>query len=176
MVDEALLVALRRLADDCVRDDERMTDAPWVFDDKEAEICAGCERVATGGSVGYENARMAIDDDDGAGIASARKRLPELARTLREAAGAYEHLRRLYADSRDYVATLVRERDDVVAFAQGHVDEEDRLKARVDQLESALSEALDIAEWEASEYQGKPEHLTRLPQLRAVLVTKDPQS
>ena len=45
----------------------------------------------------------------------------------------------------------------------------DRLSARVAELEAALGEALDIAEWEATEYQGKPEHLDRLPQLRWVL-------
>jgi hypothetical protein len=48
-------------------------------------------------------------------------------------------------------------------------NEHDRLLARVEELEAALAEALDIAEWEASEYQGKPEHLVRLPQLRDVL-------
>jgi hypothetical protein len=45
----------------------------------------------------------------------------------------------------------------------------DQLRERVEQLEAALAEALDIAEWEASEYQGKPEHLERLPQLRSLL-------
>jgi hypothetical protein len=52
--------------------------------------------------------------------------------------------------------------------------ERDRLRARVSILESALSEALAIAEWEASEYLGKPEHLVRLPQLRDVLSRKEP--
>lgn len=53
---------------------------------------------------------------------------------------------------------------------------QDRLRARVDQLEKALGEALDIAEWEASEYTGKREHLTRMPQLRDVLAGKATQS
>jgi hypothetical protein len=48
----------------------------------------------------------------------------------------------------------------------------DRLSARVEQLEKALGEALGIAEYEASEYQGKREHLARLPQLREVLAAK----
>jgi hypothetical protein len=54
--------------------------------------------------------------------------------------------------------------------------ERDRLRARVSILESALEEALTIAEWEASEYRGKPEHLVRLPQLRAVLSRKEPST
>lgn len=46
------------------------------------------------------------------------------------------------------------------------------LHVRVAQLEAALNEALTIAEWEMSEYQGKREHQTRVPQLREVLAGK----
>lgn len=41
--------------------------------------------------------------------------------------------------------------------------------ARVSRLENALSEALDIAEWEISESRAKPGHLARLTGLRALL-------
>ena len=86
----------------------------------------------------------------------------------------HEHLRRLYADSRDYVATLERERDDLVIANRQRTGEVNQLDARVDQLEIALSEAL--AEWESSEYRGRRAHLPRLSQLRAVLAGKAPQS
>jgi hypothetical protein len=46
------------------------------------------------------------------------------------------------------------------------------LAARIAQLERALAEALDIAEWEASEYRGRREHPARLAQLRQVLAAK----
>ena len=43
------------------------------------------------------------------------------------------------------------------------------LAARIAELETALAEALDIAEWEASESRGKRAHPERLRQLRRVL-------
>ena len=46
------------------------------------------------------------------------------------------------------------------------------LGARIEQLEAALAEALDIAEWESSEYRGKRSHPARLLQLRQVLIAK----
>jgi len=46
------------------------------------------------------------------------------------------------------------------------------LGARIEQLEAALAEALDIAEWESSEYRGKRSHPARLLQLRQVLTAK----
>ena len=44
------------------------------------------------------------------------------------------HLRRLYAESRDYVSTLVRERDDLVASGNKSVIEIDRLDAEVERM------------------------------------------
>lgn len=86
-----ILITLRGLADDCARDDERMTAAPWAYSDGESEIRAATEElrwrsVASGGAIGHENSRMIIDEDDGHSIASTRNRLPDLIRTLREAA------------------------------------------------------------------------------------------
>jgi hypothetical protein len=183
-----IAVVLQQLADDCAHDDARMMKGPWAYDDTEAEIRGGVGRtgdlVASGGSVGYENARMSIEAHDGEAIASSRNRLSDLVRVLREAAKCLDsleelrrdhvHLRRQYAESRDYVATLVREASDLGASAQRHVDEANKADARITELEGAFAEALTIAEWESSEYQGKPEHLTRLPELRAVLARKDP--
>jgi chromosome segregation ATPase len=89
----------------------------------------------------------------------------------------YEHLQRLYKESYDYVETLQRERNDLVAAAKRHVNEVNQLDARVEQLESALSEALQIVAREMlSEERGKPEHLARLPQLQAVLTKQSHMS
>ena len=44
------------------------------------------------------------------------------------------HLRRLYAESRDYVSTLVRERDELVASGNKSVIEIDRLDAEVERM------------------------------------------
>jgi predicted metal-dependent hydrolase len=44
--------------------------------------------------------------------------------------------------------------------------EEEALRDEVDRLRAALKDALDIADYEASEYQGKADHLVRLAQMR----------
>ena len=49
-----------------------------------------------------------------------------------------DHLQRLYAESRDYVRALERERDDLVSAANRGVAEEDRLDAEVEQLREQL--------------------------------------
>lgn len=46
------------------------------------------------------------------------------------------------------------------------------LAVRIAEFEQALAEALDIAEWEASESRGKRSHPERLRQLRRVLAAK----
>lgn len=45
----------------------------------------------------------------------------------------------------------------------------DLWRAKAVQLAAALEEACGIAEWESEEYQGKPEHGRRIPELRALL-------
>jgi hypothetical protein len=53
-------------------------------------------------------------------------------------------------------------------------EERSPLQARLAELEAALAEALDIAEWEASESRGKRSHPERLRQLRRVLAAGVP--
>jgi chromosome segregation ATPase len=216
--DEDLITTLGLLANDCEADDRRMTAGPWTYNDDDTEMRAGQELVLAGGSVGYENARMIVEENDGLAIATVRNRLPDLVKVLREAARQIEvlradrdgyqdgliiannaaerrgakrdelaidhaHLQRLYKESREYVATLVRERDELVAGDKqrveeinnldGRVDdlveEVDALDTRVEQLEKALAEALDIAEYEIQVPGGKREHVMRVPELRSVL-------
>lgn len=50
----------------------------------------------------------------------------------------YAHLKKLYADSRDYVKTLVDERDDLVEANRKLTAQNDRLDGMVDKLRSAL--------------------------------------
>jgi hypothetical protein len=180
--DLTLLNELTRLADDCARDDARALSAPWAWTDEtllwnaEADHCV-LQHGGTHWPMTAENREV---------IAAARNRLPDLVRSLREAAKRLDsleklrrdhtHLQRQYAESRDYVATLVHEVSDLKTSAQRHVNEAHQADARIDALEAALAEALMIAEWEASEYQGKSEHLTRLPELRAILTRKAQQA
>lgn len=81
----AIAVLLHQLASDCARDDKAMTPGTWVYSDRETEIRADGDLVASGGSVGYQNARMTIDDADGTAIAASRNRLPDLVAALTEA-------------------------------------------------------------------------------------------
>ena len=91
-----------------------------------------------------------------------------------ERGGEIKHLKRLYAESRDYVAVLERERDALVAAANQSVVEQDRLDAAVERMrpvyeaakavrnrlpESAgdLADAVDRAiAAEATPYRGTP--------------------
>ena len=50
----------------------------------------------------------------------------------------YAHLKKLYADSRDYVQALVRERDDLVEANRRLVTQNDRLDVMVDKLRNAV--------------------------------------
>ena len=50
----------------------------------------------------------------------------------------YEHLKKLYADSRDYAQTLVRERDDLAEANRRLVTQNDRLDGMVDKLRNAV--------------------------------------
>ncbi len=177
----AIAVLLHQLHEACSRDDAAMTPGTWTYDDKDASIrVVGGDRtcgilVASGGSVGYENARMTIDDADGAAIAATRNRLPDLIGALREAAAClsaleedrrdHAHLQRLYTESRTYVATLEREIFDLGASAQRHVAEANRLDARISELEGALSRALEVCVGEGAQEQ--------VDALRAVLAQKD---
>lgn len=203
--DKDLITTLGLLANDCEADDRRMAAGPWTYNDDDTEMRGGSrELVLAGGSVGYENARMIVEEHDGLAIAAVRNRLADLVKALREAAhqidvlrvdrdgyqdglivannaaerrGAkrdeltldHKHLQRLYKESRDYVATLERERNDLVAGDKRRVVEMNCLDARVEQLEKALAEALGIAEYEVAEYRGLRKHLERLPELRGVL-------
>jgi len=206
--DNDLVTTLGLLANDCETDDRRMTGGPWTYNDDDTEMRAGPELVLAGGSVGYENARMIVEENDGLAIAAARNRLPDLVKALREAARQIEvlrsdrdgyqdglivannaaerrgvkrdelaidhaHLQRLYKESREYVATLVRERDDLVEWNKRRVDEVNLSDARVEQLEATLAEALDIV---TSVVCPGIAHLVRVPELRAVLEKKEPRS
>lgn len=145
---EPLLSTLNRLAEEIARDDARATAAPWIWTDEtflwNAEIDYGV--------LSHGNTHWPVTPDNREVIADARNRLPVLAHVLMDAAKRVDLLENLAIQ--DSAAR-------------------NRLRSRVDQLEAALSEALDIAEWEASEYRGKREHRTRLPQLRAVLADKE---
>ena len=50
----------------------------------------------------------------------------------------YAHLKKLYADSRDYVRTLVGERDDLVEANRKLTAQNDRLDGMVDKLRNAV--------------------------------------
>lgn len=61
-----------------------------------------------------------------------------IARRTVELERDYAHLRRLYAGSRDYVRTLERERDDLVAASSRDVAEINRLDAEIEALRGRL--------------------------------------
>jgi len=143
-INAPLLTRLQLLATDCERDDARATQAPWIWTDEAFLWHAESDC----GVLNHGETDWPVSPDNRAVIAASRNRLSELARTLKEAARRVDFLENL---------TIHRARD------------RDQLRERILQLEAALHEALDIAKWEASEHQGKREHLERLPQLRAVL-------
>jgi predicted nucleic acid-binding Zn-ribbon protein len=70
----------------------------------------------------------------------AQARLATLEQQLRD----HDHLKRLYAESRDYVDTLTRERDQLVEVARRHVEELDAIDARLTVITAARDEACDI--------------------------------
>jgi hypothetical protein len=207
--EEDLITTLGFLANECEVDDRRMTAGPWTYDDKETEMRAGRELVLGGGTVGYENAQMIVDENDGLAIATTRNRLPVLVKTLREAARQIDvlridrdgyqdglivannaaerrgtkrdelerdfvHLQRLYKESRDYVAALVRERDELVEGDKQHVAEIDRLDARLERLEVTLEKlcaGIEGATWHTTIDGQRACDL--LADLRAALAKKD---
>jgi hypothetical protein len=57
----------------------------------------------------------------------------------------------------------------IEALTNGHANAVryiDERRVAIETLRMALREALDIAAYEAAEYQGKREHLVRIPELR----------
>ena len=172
-----IAAVLRQLADACARDDERATSAPWIWTDEILLWNQVIDHCVLEHAIGH--VQWPVTPEDRETIAAARNRLPELVRVLREAASCLAVQAALLAERAtlrdeqhrriveeivglllpDYVATLTRERDD--------------LAARNAVLERALAEALDIADYETADVRSvprrNPEHLARLPQLRAVL-------
>lgn len=146
---EPLHFALRRYAIACAHDDRRMTPSPWRFDDRNTEIrtTKGDRSVVTGGSVGWTNAMLNIDDDDAAAIVSSRNRLPEMTRVLQDAAKRVDILENL---------------------AIQHGAARDRLRDRVEALEGAIRHACEAIV-------GAPGRATEvLISLRAALAQEPP--
>lgn len=88
----------------------------------------------------------------------------------------HAHLQRLYKESRDYVATLERERDDLVVANKRRVVETNWLDARVEQLEKTLVKAcadIEGATW-SSTADGR-RVLDVLADLKEVLAWKEPR-
>lgn len=167
MAEETLLDTLHRLGEDCARDDAAMTKAPWAYDDMDARIASGRDTVAAGGAVGYENARMIIDEPDGLAIASARNRLPELAQTLKAAAAEMQRLTTdLDLSGSDSACCRARHRAE---------DERDQLRGRLQRLADKVDTAAQLLRAPVSGTMGKLMDLfsERDPEHRAELDLSD---
>lgn len=143
---ETLLAMLRRLAAICASDDARALPAPWMWTDGTFLW----NKALDHGVLAHGNTHWPVSLDNREVIASARNRLSELARVLEDAArridlleslaiqdglardrmhtefvrleSKYDDLTRSCKESRDNVATLTKERDDLVAY-QGKATE-----------------------------------------------------
>lgn len=62
------------------RTERAMTPADWEWVERDAEICTddGGATIMSGGSVGYDNASMIVDQNDARGVVSLRNAAPVL--------------------------------------------------------------------------------------------------
>lgn len=150
---ETLIAALRRLADECGRDDARALAAPWIWTDETFLW----NEILDHGVLSHGGTQWPVSPDNREVIAASRNRLPDLARVLGEAAKRIDLLENLAIQDgtardqlRDQGVAAERERDEVF-------DEINVLQDKVQQL----TEANSRLEADGIEFRGCPcRHVT----------------